>query len=392
MLLIPITVGLAWVALEFAGGVSGLMDEIKAQDLANEFALISSNNPAETASLAWLAAILLQNSIAYNTLNASVRYFSVKDGREARKAAALGALLFLVGPVFWIIPPMVGRLFFSAQIEASAMPVPAEASYAIVSLNLLPTGVLGLMIIAIFAATMSSMDTGINRAAAIAIKDIYPALCRLFGWREGSPKAQLLGSKLVALFFGGLILWLALYFASQETKGLFDIMIDLMSLVSLPLSIPLLIALFVKRSPVWAGWFSAAVGALPASWAFFSPQFGAEPWSLAMRVFTIFATGSLAFIVSTAFWRFSTEDYRLRVNEFFTTMRRPVDFEKEVGEASDGMQLKLIGGSLAAMGLLIGFLLLAQDSELGRYFIVGVSLFLIVVGGSMAWAGGRARL
>jgi len=36
---------------------------------------------------------------------------------------------------------------------------PAEAAYAIASVNLLPAGLIGLIVVAILTATMSSMDT-----------------------------------------------------------------------------------------------------------------------------------------------------------------------------------------------------------------------------------------
>ena len=51
---------------------------------------------------------------------------------------------------------------------------PAEASYAIASIRLLPAGLVGMIVVAILTATMSSMDTGLNTNVAIIIKDIYP--------------------------------------------------------------------------------------------------------------------------------------------------------------------------------------------------------------------------
>ena len=39
---------------------------------------------------------------------------------------------------------------------------PAEAAYAIASIKLLPTGLIGLIVVAILTASMSTMDTGLN--------------------------------------------------------------------------------------------------------------------------------------------------------------------------------------------------------------------------------------
>ena len=137
--------------------------------------------PLRAYTYAWAIAMLLKNVIGYNTLTSAQRYFLVKDGREAQKAAWLGFMLMTAGAFIWFIPPMTARLLFHAEVMAVDIPKAAEAAYAIASLNVLPLGMTGLMVVAMFAATMSSMDSGLNRNAAIFTNDIYPTLCRLFG-------------------------------------------------------------------------------------------------------------------------------------------------------------------------------------------------------------------
>jgi solute:Na+ symporter, SSS family len=104
-----------------------------------------------------------------------------------------------LGSFFWFIPPMVARLLYEADVLVMGAQLnnPAEAAFAVASINLLPLGMTGMIVVAMFAATMSSMDSGINRNAAVFVRDIYPALCRLVGRDTVGEKGLLLLGRIV---------------------------------------------------------------------------------------------------------------------------------------------------------------------------------------------------
>lgn len=49
------------------------------------------------------------------------------------------------------------------------------------------------------------------------------------------------------------------------------------------------------------------------------------------------------FLSSTLFYNRTSPEYQERIEDFFKTMHKPVDFEKEAGEAKDNEQSKIPG-------------------------------------------------
>ena len=60
----------------------------------------------------WIVAALLKQVCTTNNLNDANRFLYSKDSRNARKAALLASILFLVGPVLWFIPPMAAAILY----------------------------------------------------------------------------------------------------------------------------------------------------------------------------------------------------------------------------------------------------------------------------------------
>lgn len=129
------------------------------------------------------------------------RYHTAKDERSAKRALWLGALLyvpisllfFMIGAVLFSYydahPEMLQEVRLQVAAESQVEPLsPAELETKAASLsdaeigdkvlphfiaNQLPIGLAGLLIAAIFAAAMSSVDTSLNSSATIILKDIY---------------------------------------------------------------------------------------------------------------------------------------------------------------------------------------------------------------------------
>ncbi|HCD33635.1 MAG TPA: hypothetical protein DER01_14595 [Phycisphaerales bacterium] len=387
LILMPMTLLLAFLSLKACGGVDGFFELVKQKQLTTEFQMINSPQQFGGAkfSLFWAIAISLQLILGANTLNSAPRYFAVKDGREARKAALLAGIMMLLGSVIWFIPPMVGRLLFEQEINAVDITTPAEAAYAITSMKLLPVGMTGLMVVAMFSATMSSMDSGLNRNAAIFTKDIYPAWCRFRGTKPLDDKALLRLGQAYSLVMGVVIICLASYFANVTTDGIFVIMNNIGALLGLPLATPTLLAIFIKRVPWWSAIFSACCALCVSAYSLSVEV----PMLFHVKVFTILGVGWTAFLLTIPFWSTSTQAYRDQVSAFFKRMYTPVDFEKEIGQANDSSQLRIVGMFAIIIGLLIHLLLFVPNSLADRMGISFVGLTLLGIGLLMVWAGGR---
>jgi Na+/proline symporter len=365
------------------GGVGGLFGLIESRGVGDDFKLIHDPGrfDANQFTLLWAAAMFLKTAFAYNGLAAASRYFAVKDGAAARKAALVAMVGMLVGITIWLLPPVTARLLYEDAVLAAELAKPAESSYAIASVMLLPTGLVGLMVAAMFAATMSSMDSGLNKNAAIITQDLYPLISRLrgHGEREGAGRLRL--AKVISLALGATVISLALFFAGIEGRGAFGIMLTVGAMLALPLAVPLLLCLFIKRVPGWSAMAAAGAALIPSIIGYF------QGWNFQTQVLVNVVVGVAAFFACMPAWRFAPPAYRDKVDAFFTRMHTPVDFEQEVGQSSDRQQLNIIGGFALIIGSAILLLLLLPNPWLGRLGILFVAGTLLLVGTLMRWYG-----
>lgn len=398
LILIPLTVIIAWICLDHLGGISNLFSAIEAEGLTQNYKMV---NDAELFAGAytwgWINAIIVKQFLVYNSLNAAPRYFSVKDGREARKAALFASVLLLLGSFIWFLPPITARLLFHEQVMAIDISKPSEASYAIASIQLLPAGLIGMIVVAILTATMSSMDTGLNTNVAILIKDIYPKISRYFKWKPKAEKQLLNIGRLYTWFLGFMMILLALYFAQQEGKGIFEIMLDVGALLAVPIAIPLLWGLFFRNTPEWAGLFSIGSAFLvsciiffeiPLSFLGFSEEIA---WTYQQKLFSVFGGGTFGFFSSMFFAPSQNSKHRKKVDAFFTLMKTPIDFEKEIGAGNDLKQLTTLGKFGVAVTCFIGLFLLIPNPTEGRMAILALVLVIGFVSALMLRIGKKTK-
>jgi len=398
LILVPLTLIIAWLCLDALGGVENLFAQIESQGLTENFSMVNNATLFGGAyTWGWASAMMAKQFIVFNSINGAPRYFSVKDGKEARKAALLSSVLSVV----WFLPPITARLLFPDQVMAFDIAKPAEASYALISMSLLPAGLVGLIVVAILAATMSSMDTGLNTNVAILIKDIYPKLARSLRWKSKTESDLLRYGRALTLFMGILVVLLALYFAQQEGRGIFEIMIQVGTLLSTPITIPLVWGMFIRQTPWWAGLFSIACALfisclaffeIPLSYFGFSQTFsdGFE-WNFQQQFFSVLGAGTFGFFVSIIFAPKRDSDHRQMVDRFIRNMRTPIDFEKEIGDGNDASQLGVIGRFAAAIAGFVALLLLIPNPLEGRIAILVLALIIGAISALMIRAGNMHR-
>jgi SSS family transporter len=385
LVLMPLTILIAGLCLAKVGGVGAFFELIHAKGLSDDFAIVKpvGRFPHGSYTAMWAGAMFLQSLFMSNSMTSASRYFAAKDGAAARKAALLAGALTLLGGWIWFIPPITSRMLFEADVLASSTAKPAEAAYAVASARLLPAGMTGLMVVAMFAATTSSMDTGLNQTSAIFTRDIYPALRRRLGRGPVDERKSLRVGRIATFFLGLIVIALAMYFSATKGAGIFEHMLKLGALLVMPLSIPLFMALFVRRAPWWSALFSAGCSLVPSA-----ISMGAvEPWSFQKEIAIGVGTGVVAFLATIPFWKTQSMAYRHQVDEFFRIMHKPVDFAKEVGKATDNRQLKTTGVFAAIIGSLVCILAVLPNPWSDRLQILGVGGSVAMLGFLMAWSG-----
>ncbi|USI27438.1 sodium:solute symporter family protein [Alteromonas macleodii] len=96
------------------------------------------------------------------------RFTSVRRPSDAKKVGLLFGGLYLISPIVWMIAPMVYRVM-NPELNGFE----DEGAYLLMSKEVLPAGMLGLMIGAMVFATSSSINTSLNIAAGVITNDIY---------------------------------------------------------------------------------------------------------------------------------------------------------------------------------------------------------------------------
>ena len=240
---------------------------------------------------------------------------------------------------------------------------------------------------------MSTVDTGLNSNIAILIKDIYPKLSDKFKWKPKSDAQLLRYGRLYTWAMGVLIILLALHLAKQEGQGIFEIMLDIGALLLIPIQIPLMWGLFIRKTPSWAALLSIGCGLTVSVIAFLNiplDYFGFPPdaeWTFQVKLFGVLGAGSLGFFLSIPFAPAADSAHRAKVDSFIKTMKTPINFETEVGEGNDTAQLNVIGKFGAAIAAFIALMLIIPNPLEGRFVIAALALVIGSVSALMIKAG-----
>ncbi|HEX2854817.1 MAG TPA: hypothetical protein VHO24_16410 [Opitutaceae bacterium] len=389
LILMPVCLAVTGLALARLGGWDGFVAGLPAAHL-NLGEIFSQ----EFLGL-WGLAMLLKQIVSTNNLFEAGRYLSVKDSRHARWAGYLGAVLFLIGIVIWFLPPMAAR---ALNLDLAAL-FPGlrnadEASFIAISQAVMPVGMLGLLVSGIFAATMSGMDSGLNKNAGIFIKNFYQPF-----FRPNATDAEMLRlGHWITIGLGIAVIAIAVQMSQLKDLGLFLMMQRVSILVAVPVAVPLLLGLVIRHTPPWSAWSTVLVGFLGSIFAggLFSPEWASRVFGLAgpldaasreywVQGFQFFANVTLAsawFIATKLFWGRTAPADREQIAEFFQRMNTPVDFDREEGaaNANDARQASTIGWLSIAYGGFVLLLALIPNPWIGRLAFIGCGALVLLVG------------
>ncbi len=392
LIMISMCLLLGYLCLREFGGAGGMIAAIKEQGLWQQYLPVKSKEMSETLfdgkyNWSWAAALFVAGCMWRFSMGAADKLFSVKDEREAKRVMFMGGIAGPILSVFFLIPDIASRLLYSDQVMSTSLSKPAESAFAIASINLLPQGLIGMMVIAMFAACMSSLDTGMNSNAAMIIKNIYPRLSALFKMPLASEKKLLWASRVLSVVLGAIIISVALYLSNIKGMGMFEILMDTNAILSPPLVVPMVLGLFIRKAPKCAGLVSLACGVTVGLVSLYFANQG-TPWSYPQKVFTILGVSVTAFLATMPFYRFSSAAYKETVERFFIKKRTPIDFEKEVGEPNDQHQMAMLGTFACILGVFVLCLCAIPGNDLqGRMYIAFVALMILSVGIPMLYLG-----
>jgi solute:Na+ symporter, SSS family len=190
------------------------------------------------------------------------RYLTAKSDRDAVKASLIGVLLTV--PV-WALFMFIGTGLFSFY-ELSSAPLPegikADAVFPHFILSQLPVGVTGLIISALTAAAISSLDSDINCLSAVMVQDFY---ARLKKSTTDHQKLVFGRWMVVASGIGALIV--ATIYVLMEGEGILGIIFTLYAIFSGGIAGMFLLGLFSKRANKKGLYIGIAASVIFTGWA-----------------------------------------------------------------------------------------------------------------------------
>jgi SSS family transporter len=164
------------------------------------------------------------------------KFYSARSDRDAQRVGWLATILFLLVPPVWIFTGMLARGF----VPLSG--IDPQSIYARLAVQLLPYGMLGLIVAALFAATMSVLSSGYNVMAAVLTLDVYKRILRPHAEQRELVRAGRLLTTAIALVALGMALAVTYYHWT-----IFDTMVAAFGFFLPPTVLPLLAGLMSRR-------------------------------------------------------------------------------------------------------------------------------------------------
>jgi SSS family solute:Na+ symporter len=390
-LVVTITLLAAFLALRLPeiGGISGLIEKVHVPldpthwtQLAHGFAIIP-----------WILAITWIQIINSNNMENATMYLMAGSDRDARRMVLIPIVGSLISPLIWIVPPLAATILHpNLEAEFPNLKQPHEAAFVAICLQVMPKGLMGLLISAMLGATLTSMDAGLNKGVGVFVRSFYLPIVN----PKCSEKRLLIISKLCTVTFGLIIITIALMVNQWRTVNLFDFVNQVAASLTIPLAIPLCFGLFFKRTPGWSAWSTGLVGFavsifvnfwLDQHFQDFVGHVTARERTYLLLATTTFGTLFVAggwFFFTSLFYKSSPADHRERIEEFFHRLRTPV--RKEGIEDVQEKIYHLLGLLCLIYGSFILFLTLIPNSLTGRMcfvfcggtiFVTGSILYLV---------------
>ena len=343
------------------------------------------------------AVTLMINQITMmnSMLTGAARYLFVKDGKDARKAVIVSIAGFLLLAPIWMIPAMGSAVIFP---DLSGMYPqlnnPNEAAYVAIAMELLPQGLLGLLVCGIFAASLTSMNSLLNVYSGTFVRNFYIRIIN----KEASESKQILVGRIFILVYGLIWMVVALLFKDIKSLQLFDLILLMTASIGLPTAMPLTYGMFIKKTPEWTGWSTMVAGFIMAIIAklgitegFLQGLWGQHDvltareigdLKIALTTGSIFVVCNIWFFISMLFYKGAKQDYRERVDDFFEELDTPIDRsqEHEPDYEGDRRQYSVLSNLCLAYGGLTLLLLAVPNGMKERLLVLVCGGFVVLIG------------
>ncbi|USD67282.1 transporter [Vibrio sp. SCSIO 43136] len=393
VVIMAVTITCSIAAYFYGGGLTNIISNFHVGNESFEGSfMLGSNLNYISIFVLWVVFIFVkQFGVMNNSINA-YRYLCAKDSENARKAAGLACILMVIGPLIWFLPSWYVAAFMPefAQNFSSMGDKAGDAAYLAFVQEVMPAGMVGLLMSAMFAATMSSMDSGLNRNAGIFVMNFYSPILR----KNASQKELVVVSKTTTVVMGFIIIGIGLFINSLRHLSLFDIVLNVGALIGFPMLIPVLLGMWIRKTPDWSGWATLLVGGL-VSYIFgislqashinemFDITLTGREWSdlkvgISLAAHVVFTGGF--FLVSSLFYKGLSPEREAEVEQLFKNWNTPVVAEGEEQQNLDTRQRSMLGNLISVAGFGIIAMALIPNEITGRLLFLLCGSIVLTVG------------
>lgn len=328
-----------------------------------------------------------------NNMQESYRFLNAKDSKNASKAALMALVMMVFGAIIWFIPPWASAILYpDAAAAYPALGAKArDAVYLVFARETMPVGTVGLLMAGLFAATMSSMDSALNRNSGIFVRSFYATIVRK---GQATDKELLRAGQIACTINGILVILMAQFFSSLKHLSLFDLMMQVATLLQSPILVPLFLGILIRKTPKWAPWATVVFGMF-VSWLVvnvFTPSYvagwfgieeltGREAGEMKTMITIaahLFLTAGF-FCLTTLFYKEDKDVNKESTLEFF----RDVDtecVEEEGQDIVDRMQRAKLGTLVTYMAAGLTTMVLIPNPLWGRLVFLGCAAVVFAVG------------
>jgi len=342
----------------------------------------------------FFATLIINQLVQMNSLiDGASRYVFAKNGTDVKKALIIPIIGGFLMPIIWLIPPIGATMLFPNLAERyPQLNNPNEAAYIAMAVQLLPAGLLGLLVSAIFAASITTYTGMLTIVSGSFVKNFYVSLVK----PSASEKEQIFVGRIVMLVYGVLWILVGLYFQHYKALPLFDLVLILAASIGLPVAVPLFLGILIKKTPSWTGWSSMLIGLVGAIVMRFiltdnmikilwrCPDLNKNEIDDLNIAITTAVVAFLCFgwfFLSMLFYKKNDSEYVEQVDRFFKEMDTPIsETENELDQDCDVRQYRVIANLCIIYGSFLLLLILIPNKLFGRFLIV-------ICGGFMVGAG-----